>query len=67
MTSLLHDFLTYIFTRLLFHLTFLLQVDLAGSERAKRTGATGGRLKESAGINQGLMTLGKVTFATCRV
>ena len=35
-------------------------VDLAGSERAKRTGAVGVRLKESAGINQGLMTLGKV-------
>jgi hypothetical protein len=27
-------------------------VDLAGSERAKRTGATGARLKESVGINQ---------------
>lgn len=27
-------------------------VDLAGSERAKRTQATGARLKESVGINQ---------------
>jgi hypothetical protein len=27
-------------------------VDLAGSERAKRTGASGARLKESVGINQ---------------
>ena len=27
-------------------------VDLAGSERAKRTGASGTRLKESVGINQ---------------
>lgn len=38
-------------------------VDLAGSERAKRTGATGSRLKESVGINQGLMALGKVIRA----
>lgn len=38
-------------------------VDLAGSERAKRTGASGTRLKESVGINQGLMTLGKVIRA----
>ena len=38
-------------------------VDLAGSERAKRTGASGARLKESVGINQGLMTLGKVIRA----
>ncbi len=30
-------------------------VDLAGSERAKKTGATGERLKESVGINQGLL------------
>ena len=35
-------------------------VDLAGSERAKRTGAGGLRLKESVGINQGLLALGKV-------
>ena len=33
---------------------------MAGSERAKRTGAVGVRLKESVGINQGLMSLGKV-------
>jgi hypothetical protein len=38
-------------------------VDLAGSERAKKTGAVGIRLKESVGINQGLMALGKVIRA----
>ena len=38
-------------------------VDLAGSERAKRTGALGTRLKESVGINQGLLSLGKVIRA----
>ena len=38
-------------------------VDLAGSERAKRTLASGKRLKESVGINQGLMSLGKVIRA----
>lgn len=38
-------------------------VDLAGSERAKKTGAVGLRLKESVGINQGLMSLGKVIRA----
>jgi len=38
-------------------------VDLAGSERAKRTGAEGVRLKESVGINQGLLALGKVIRA----
>eukprot|EP00602_Paraphysomonas_sp_CaronLab_P010215 CAMPEP_0185018700 /NCGR_PEP_ID=MMETSP1103-20130426/1368_1 /TAXON_ID=36769 /ORGANISM="Paraphysomonas bandaiensis, Strain Caron Lab Isolate" /LENGTH=1198 /DNA_ID=CAMNT_0027548619 /DNA_START=161 /DNA_END=3757 /DNA_ORIENTATION=- len=38
-------------------------VDLAGSERAKRTGAVGVRLKESVGINQGLLSLGKVIRA----
>ena len=38
-------------------------VDLAGSERAKKTGAVGGRLKESVGINQGLLALGKVIRA----
>ena len=38
-------------------------VDLAGSERAKRTGAEGLRLKESVGINQGLLALGKVIRA----
>ena len=38
-------------------------VDLAGSERAKRTGAVGKRLKESVGINQGLLALGKVIRA----
>jgi hypothetical protein len=29
-------------------------------DRAKRTGASGTRLKESININQGLLTLGKV-------
>lgn len=38
-------------------------VDLAGSERAKRTQAVGIRLKESVGINQGLLALGKVIRA----
>jgi len=38
-------------------------VDLAGSERQKRTGAQGLRLKESVGINQGLLSLGKVISA----
>mmetsp|Transcript_1159 Transcript_1159/g.1881 ORF Transcript_1159/g.1881 Transcript_1159/m.1881 type:complete len:1768 (-) Transcript_1159:205-5508(-) len=38
-------------------------VDLAGCERAKRTGAVGVRLKESVGINQGLLALGKVIRA----
>lgn len=38
-------------------------VDLAGSERAKRTLAIGNRLKESVGINQGLLSLGKVIRA----
>eukprot|EP01038_Epipyxis_sp_PR26KG_P003995 gene3995-5720_t len=38
-------------------------VDLAGSERAKKTGAVGTRLKESVGINQGLLSLGKVIRA----
>lgn len=38
-------------------------VDLAGSERAKRTGAVGTRFKESVGINQGLLALGKVIRA----
>lgn len=38
-------------------------VDLAGSERAKKTGAGGLRLKESVGINQGLLALGKVIRA----
>ena len=36
---------------------------MAGSERAKRTGALGTRLKESVGINQGLLSLGKVIRA----
>lgn len=39
------------------------QRDRIGSERAKRTGATGVRLKESVGINQGLMALGRVIRA----
>lgn len=38
-------------------------VDLAGSERTKRTGAVGIRLRESVGINQGLMSLGRVIRA----
>ena len=38
-------------------------VDLAGSESAKRTGATGRRLSESANINQSLLALGKVLSA----
>ena len=33
-------------------------IDLAGSERAASTGATGGRLKEGAAINQSLSALG---------
>jgi hypothetical protein len=40
-----------------------LGLSLAGSERAKRTGAVGVRLKESVGINQGLLSLGKVIRA----
>jgi kinesin family protein 4/21/27 len=35
-------------------------VDLAGSERAKRTGASGERLKEGISINRGLLALGNV-------
>ncbi|KAL0487949.1 kinesin family member [Acrasis kona] len=38
-------------------------VDLAGSERAKKTGATGDKLKEGALINQSLSTLGAVISA----
>ena len=38
-------------------------VDLAGSERAKRTGATGQRLKEGININRGLLALGNVISA----
>ena len=38
-------------------------MDLAGSERAKRTGAVGGRLKESSAINSGLLALGNVISA----
>ncbi|CAK4253158.1 unnamed protein product [Aphanomyces euteiches] len=50
--------LTGEFTHAKFHL-----VDLAGSERAKRTGAVGGRFKESVNINQGLLALGNVISA----
>ncbi|GMH38077.1 hypothetical protein BSKO_05961 [Bryopsis sp. KO-2023] len=38
-------------------------VDLAGSERAKKSGATGKRLKETVHINQGLLALGNVISA----
>jgi hypothetical protein len=38
-------------------------VDLAGSERAKRTMATGQRMKEGIAINQGLLALGNVISA----
>jgi len=38
-------------------------VDLAGSERADQTGATGDRLKEGAGINLSLTSLGNVISA----
>jgi hypothetical protein len=38
-------------------------VDLAGSERAKKTMATGVRLKEGISINQGLLALGNVISA----
>lgn len=38
-------------------------VDLAGSERQGRTGATGDRLKEAAGINLSLSALGNVISA----
>jgi len=34
-----------------------------GSERASRTGVSGMRLRESKGINQGLLALGKVISA----
>lgn len=40
-------------------------VDLAGSERAKRTGASGDRLKEGIEINKGLLALGNVINALC--
>ncbi|TRY68349.1 hypothetical protein TCAL_03053 [Tigriopus californicus] len=38
-------------------------VDLAGSERAKKTKATGDRMKEGVAINQGLLALGNVIAA----
>jgi hypothetical protein len=38
-------------------------VDLAGSERAKRTQASGTRLKEGININFGLLVLGNVISA----
>eukprot|EP00466_Bigelowiella_natans_P005292 jgi/Bigna1/75626/fgenesh1_pg.36_\ len=38
----------------------LFLVDLAGSERAKKTGASGARLKEGIKINAGLLALGNV-------
>ena len=37
-------------------------VDLAGSERAKRTQASGERLKEGININKGLLALGESWF-----
>ena len=46
------------FTRSKFHF-----VDLAGSERARRTQATGHRLKEGIDINKGLLVLGNVISA----
>lgn len=49
---------TFIFSKL--HL-----VDLAGSERTKKSGAAGLRLKESVGINQGLMSLGEFVVFMC--
>eukprot|EP00755_Sulcionema_specki_P015143 Sspe_Gene.58581::Locus_32143_Transcript_1_1_Confidence_1.000_Length_2529::g.58581::m.58581/K10395/KIF4_21_27; kinesin family member 4/21/27 len=41
-------------------------VDLAGSERNKKTGNVGERLKESIGINTGLLALGNVISALAR-
>ena len=41
-------------------------VDLAGSERAKKTNATGERLREGAMINQSLMALGRYARAVER-
>ena len=38
-------------------------IDLAGSERAKRTGASGNRLKEGSAINSSLSALGNVIKA----
>lgn len=38
-------------------------VDLAGSEKVGKTGATGDRLKEAAGINKSLSVLGLVISA----
>ena len=38
-------------------------VDLAGSERAKKTMATGQRMREGISINQGLLALGNVISA----
>lgn len=46
------------FKRAKFHL-----VDLAGSERAKKTQASGERLKEGININKGLLALGNVISA----
>lgn len=42
-------------------------VDLAGSERAKRTGASGQRLKEGIDINKGLLVLGNVISALATI
>ena len=42
-------------------------VDLAGSERVKRSGAEGGRLQETIGINSSLLALGRVVSALVEV